>query len=193
MPGEERNSWLRSSKSLNLRHPNGEAKQASTVFPCDQCDYLGASETGLKQHVTMKHKKAEGTPALRSQEESSRSVIGSPLPLHNREENCQNCDGTFSPGHQWDESEDDDGLSDSEVRKKKVMKPQNPLWSHCSGHCLHLNVQHLMCFRNWIPTISIKYELNAMWWPICQFGRRHIRLWKVYLSKTILYLPMSPE
>ena len=93
---------------------NGEAKQASTVFPCDQCDYLGASETGLKQHVTMKHKKAEGTPALRSQEESSRSVIGSPLPLHNREENCQNCDGTFSPGHQCDESEDDDGLSDSE-------------------------------------------------------------------------------
>ena len=113
--------------------------------------------------------------------------------IYNKEENCQNCDGTFSPGHQCDESEDDDGLSDSEVRKKKVMKPQNPLWSHCSGHCLQLNVQHLMCFRNWIPTISIKYELNAMWWPICQFGRRHIRLWKVYLSKTILYLPLSPE
>ena len=115
---------------------DGEAVQTSTVFPCDQCDYLGASETGLKQHVTMKHKKAEGTPALRSQEESSRSVISSPLPLHNKEENCQNCDGTFSPGHQCDESEDDDGLSDSEVRKKKVMKPQNPLWSHCSRHCV---------------------------------------------------------
>ena len=41
-------------------------------------------------------------------------MIGSPLPLHNKEENCQNCDGTFSPGHQCDESEDDDGLSDSE-------------------------------------------------------------------------------
>ena len=76
---------------------DGEAVQTSTVFPCDQCDYLGASEAGLKQHVTMKHKKAEGTPALRSQEESSRSVISSPLPLHNKEENCQNCDGTFSP------------------------------------------------------------------------------------------------
>ena len=36
-------------------------------------------------------------------------MIGSPLPLHNKEENCQN-----SPGHQCDESEDDDGLSDSE-------------------------------------------------------------------------------
>ena len=82
---------------------DGEAVQTSTVFPCDQCDYLGASEKGLKQHARMKHKKAEATPAspeaLRSKEESSRSLIGSPLPLYNREENCRNCDGPFSPGH----------------------------------------------------------------------------------------------
>ena len=85
------------------RISNGEAVQTSTVFPCDQCDYLGASEKGLKQHARMKHRKAEATPsspeALRSKGESSRSLIGSPLPLHNREENCRNCDGPFSPGH----------------------------------------------------------------------------------------------
>ena len=86
------------------------------MLPFNQCDYLGASEKGLKQHVRMKHKKAEATPAspdaLRSTEESSRSLIGSPLPLHNREENCQNCDGPFSPGHQCgdvEEVEDDAG------------------------------------------------------------------------------------
>ena len=91
------------------------------MLPCNQCDYLGASEKGLKQHVRMKHKKAEATPvspeALRSTEKSSRSLIGSPLPLHNREENCQNCDGPFSPGHQCgdvEEVEDDAGDSDSE-------------------------------------------------------------------------------
>ena len=31
------------------RISNGEAVQTSTVFPCDQCDYLGASEKGLKR------------------------------------------------------------------------------------------------------------------------------------------------
>ena len=99
---------------------DGEAVQTSTVFPCDQCDYLGASEKGLKQHARMKHRKAEATPsspeALRSKGESSRSLIGSPLPLHNREENCRNCDGPFSPGHQCgdEEKSGEDDRSDSE-------------------------------------------------------------------------------
>ena len=91
------------------------------MLPCNQCDYLGASEKGLKQHVRRKHKKAEATPvspeALRSTEKSSRSLIGSPLPHQNREENCQNCDGPFSPEHQCgdvEEVEDDAGDSDSE-------------------------------------------------------------------------------
>ena len=109
---------------------NGEAVQTSTVFPCDQCDYLGASEKGLKQHARMKHKKAEATPAspdaLRSTEESSRSLIGSPLPLHNREENCQNCDGPFSPGHQCgdvEEVEDDAGDSEGEESYNEDLEP----------------------------------------------------------------------
>ena len=109
---------------------NGEAKQASTVFPCDQCDYLGASEKGLKQHARMKHKKAEATPAspeaLRSKEESSRSLIGSPLPLYNREENCRNCDGPFSPGHQCRDEEkagEDDGSDSEEEESDEDSEP----------------------------------------------------------------------
>ena len=108
---------------------DGEAVQTSTVFPCDQCDYLGASEKGLKQHVRMKHKKAEATPAspeaLRSKEESSRSLIGSPLPLYNREENCRNCDGPFSPGHQCgdDKTEPDDGSDSEEGESDEDLEP----------------------------------------------------------------------
>ena len=106
-----------------------EAVQTSTVFPCDQCDYLGASEKGLKQHARMKHKKAEATPAspeaLRSKEESSRSLIGSPLPLYNREENCRNCDGPFSPGHQCgdDKTEPDDGSDSEEGESDEDLEP----------------------------------------------------------------------
>ena len=108
---------------------DGEAVQTSTVFPCDQCDYLGASEKGLKQHARMKHKKAEATPAspeaLRSKEESSRSLIGSPLPLYNREENCRNCDGPFSPGHQCgdDKTEPDDVRDSEEGESDEDLEP----------------------------------------------------------------------
>ena len=109
---------------------DGEAVQTSAVFPCDQCDYLGASEKGLKQHARMKHKKAEATPAppeaLRSSEESSRSLVGSPLPLYNKEENCRNCDGPFSPGHQCgdvEESEPDDGSDNEEGESDEDLEP----------------------------------------------------------------------
>ena len=112
------------------RISNGEAVQTSTVFPCDQCDYLGASEKGLKQHARMKHRKAEATPsspeALRSKGESSRSLIGSPLPLHNRGENCPNCDGPFSPGHQCRDEEkagEDDGSDSEEEESDEDSEP----------------------------------------------------------------------
>ena len=72
------------------------------------------------------------------------------------------------------------------VRKKH----QNPLWSHCSGRCLHLvimtkSVQHLICFRNWTPAISMKYDIYIVTYMPEAFT--------VHLSKTILYLPMSPK
>ena len=38
---------------------DGAAEQASTVLPCDQCDYLGASEKGLKQHVSTRKLKLQ--------------------------------------------------------------------------------------------------------------------------------------
>ena len=55
--------------------------------------------------------------ALRSKGQSSSSLIGSPLPLYKREENCRNCDGPFSPGHQCgdvEETEPDDGSEEGE-------------------------------------------------------------------------------
>ena len=55
--------------------------------------------------------------ALRSKGQSSSSLIGSPLPLYKREENCRNCDGPFPPGHQCgdvEETEPDDGSEKGE-------------------------------------------------------------------------------
>ena len=86
---------------------NDENAVNDFVVPaCDLCEYKAASEKGLRQHVRMKHQKpspqfALATPeSLRGQGESTRSLTSSPLLHHSREENCHNCEGPFSPGHQ---------------------------------------------------------------------------------------------
>ena len=61
-----------------------------------------------------------------SKGESSRSLIGSPLPLHNRGENCPNCDGPFSPGHQCRDEEkagEDDGSDSEEEESDEDSEP----------------------------------------------------------------------
>ena len=76
---------------------------ASDAPKCDQCDYEAASEKGLRQHVRMKHKTPATPESLRMQHEPTRSLTSSPLVLNSREENCKNCEGLFSPGHQCGE------------------------------------------------------------------------------------------
>ena len=84
---------------------------ASEAPKCDQCDYEAASEKGLRQHVRMKHKTTASSPtqsktplatpeSFRRHDGSARSLISSPIFLGNREENCETCEGPFSPGHQ---------------------------------------------------------------------------------------------
>ena len=80
---------------------------ASVTPKCDQCEYIAASEKGLKQHTRMKHKNTaplQSTPEIpRSRDELQGSLdcSNSMSPLSSRrEENCSNCDGTFSPVHQ---------------------------------------------------------------------------------------------
>ena len=118
-------------QQLSSNRITSEKETASKVLKCDQCDYEGASEKGLTQHKRMKHKKPAadighqlpttpqaGTGILRSRNVSTESLICSPLLANSREENCQNCEAPFSPGHQCEDSISDtpevDNDSDSD-------------------------------------------------------------------------------
>ena len=54
----------------------------SSDIKCDQCEYVAASEKGLRQHIRMKHKKEE----LRTSHEGPLNVSISPLLDASREE-----------------------------------------------------------------------------------------------------------
>ena len=78
-------------------------------YQCDQCDAAFKTSNGLKIHVGKSHKESlsspeklrekTSSPSLTRHPDCSRSLTSSPL-LSRREENCQNCEGIFSPGHQ---------------------------------------------------------------------------------------------
>ena len=116
-----------------------EEKTASAVPKCDQCDYEGASEKGLTQHKRMKHK---NPGILRSQNESTESLICSPLLANTREENCQNCEAPFSPGHQCEDSISDtpevDNNSDSEECDCQLMS-SGSFYGYC---CKNTDCNH---------------------------------------------------
>ena len=88
---------------------------AVSVAPlCDLCDYKATSEKGLKTHKRMKHGPPRLTPPapaatptspekLRGPGQMRSALNTSPLSLSNREENCHNCGGPFSPLHQCGE------------------------------------------------------------------------------------------
>ena len=89
---------------------------------CDQCDFKTTTEKGLKQHKTKKHDKRQqqdpptalSTPEKpRNPSQAERVLTTSPLPMSNREENCNNCGGPFSPSHQCEDA--DQGVEDAET------------------------------------------------------------------------------
>ena len=65
----------------------------SSDIKCDQCEYVAASEKGLRQHIRMKHKKEE----LRTSHEGPLNVSISPLLDASREEPSHNIDAKVSP------------------------------------------------------------------------------------------------
>ena len=44
------------------------------MLKCDQCDYVGASEKGLKQHIRMKHKTSGAPPQQEELRDSANAV-----------------------------------------------------------------------------------------------------------------------
>ena len=142
-------------QQLSSNRITSEKETASKVLKCDQCDYEGASEKGLTQHKRMKHKKPAadighqlpttpqaGTGILRSRNESTESLICSPLLANTREENCQNCEAPFSPGHQCEDSISDtpevDNDSDSEECDCQLMS-SGSFYGYC---CKNTDCNH---------------------------------------------------
>ena len=119
---------LRKQQIPSARIPT-ESDSASSEAPiCNHCEFQAASEKGLRQHVRMKHKttatELTASPEnLREQKESTTSLNCSPLILNTREENCQNCESTFSPGHQCPNSFECDGC-------EKIFKCEEDLKNH---------------------------------------------------------------
>ena len=64
-----------------------DTRSKAEALKCDQCEYVGASEKGLKQHMRMKHKKIA---PLQPTPEIPRSRDASSL----QEENPSNANGT---------------------------------------------------------------------------------------------------
>ena len=77
-----------------------ENSVAALEIKCDQCEYVAATEKGLRQHIGMKHKEPP-TEVLRGLGESTGPLeCSSPLlPNITREELCPNCESPFSTGH----------------------------------------------------------------------------------------------
>ena len=77
-----------------------ENSLAALEIKCDQCEYVAATEKGLRQHIRMKHKEPP-TEVLRGLGESTGPLeCSSPLlPNITREELCPNCESPFSTGH----------------------------------------------------------------------------------------------
>ena len=79
---------------------SSDTSASAKELKCDQCDYVGASEKGLKQHIRMKHKESQpAREVLRSQQEAPGPLdCSSPLLSNTREEVCQNWEAPFSTG-----------------------------------------------------------------------------------------------
>ena len=84
---KRREEFLAKKQQSSPTTDSGGDEAAAEALKCDQCEYVGASEKGLKQHMRMKHKKIA---PLQSTPEIPRSRDASSL----QEENPPNANGT---------------------------------------------------------------------------------------------------
>ena len=94
-----REEFLAKKEHESSTRISAENSLADLEIKCDQCEYVAATEKGLRQHIRMKHK---GQPAevLRSMEESRGPLeCSSPLLFNTREEFCQSCEAPLSTRH----------------------------------------------------------------------------------------------
>ena len=104
------------TRIFNSDDNSGAAKEVK----CDQCEYMAATQKGLRQHIRMKHKEA-----LRSADQSKGPLdCSSPLLSNTREEFCQNCEAPFSTGHQCEDTvsvePDEEGIAEADVKQTRI-------------------------------------------------------------------------
>ena len=85
---------------------NQQALAENHTFQCDQCDTVFKTRNGLKIHIGKSHKAPNSPEKLREASSELRPALyTSPILPSNREENCHNCGGPFSPSHQCESGE----------------------------------------------------------------------------------------
>ena len=84
---KRREEFLAKKQQSSPTTDSGGDEAVAEALKCDQCEYVGASEKGLKQHMRMKHKKIA---PLQSTPEIPRNRDASSL----QEENPSNANGT---------------------------------------------------------------------------------------------------
>ena len=92
-------------------NPSGETIGDSLSPKCNHCDYIAASEKGLKQHIRMKHRETQLDSRLPSTPESLRepparrkSLTMSPIAATNRDEKDENPYKCWAPVDGCDEA-----------------------------------------------------------------------------------------
>ena len=138
-----REEFLAKKQQKSSTRISSDNSAAAKELKCDQCEYLAASEKGLRQHIRMKHKEV-----LRSSDESRGPLdCSSPLLSNTREELCQNCETPFTTGHQCEDSvsvepeqEPDEEEAAEQCRKCFSKPPLCICTEHfCKECCLEAN------------------------------------------------------
>ena len=128
---------------------SGDDSGAAKEVKCDRCEYMAATEKGLRQHIRMKHKEV-----LRSSDESRGPLdCSSPLLSNTREELCQNCEAPFTTGHQCEESED--SVEPEQTPDAEEAVKQTKIENKCD--CTQFPGKHVKnagCRHRWYPQRS---------------------------------------
>ena len=115
-----REQFLAKKQQESSTRISGDNSGAAKEVKCDQCEYMAATEKGLRQHIRMKHKEV-----LRSADQSKGPLdCSSPLLSNTREEFCQNCEAPFSTGHQCEDTvsvePDEEGIAEADVKQTRI-------------------------------------------------------------------------
>ena len=114
---KRRQDFLEKKQNPLAVNHTAEVAAVPVAPPCGMCDYKAASEKGLK-HGPPRLTPPPATPSspetLRGPGQMRSALNTSPILPSNREENCHNCGGAFSPSHQCESEEAEETTTPSQ-------------------------------------------------------------------------------